>query len=48
MADRVTLAAEVKQLKEEQENKAAEWKENQAKLDTKVAELVQANLDELG
>jgi len=48
MADRTTLAAEVKQLKEDQETKAAEWKENQAKLDAKVAELVQANLDEIG
>jgi len=47
MADRNQLAQEVKQLKAEQETRTAEWKETQAKLETKAAELVQANLDEL-
>ena len=48
MADRNQLAQEVKQLKAEQETRTAEWKETQAKLETKAAELVQANIDELG
>lgn len=47
MADRVTLANEIKQLKADQERRATEWKENQQLLETKAAELVQANLDEL-
>jgi len=47
MADRNALAQEVKQLKAEQEQRTAEWKETQAKLEAKAAELVQANLDEL-
>ena len=47
MADRLTLTAEIKQLKAEQERRATEWKENQQLLETKAAELVQANLDEL-
>jgi hypothetical protein len=46
MADRVTLANEIKQLKADQERRATEWKENQQILETKAAELVQANLDE--
>tara|TARA_Y100001938_G_scaffold94425_1_gene129405 strand:- start:6721 stop:6888 length:168 start_codon:yes stop_codon:yes gene_type:complete len=48
MADRVALAEEVKQLKAEQDERAAAWKEAEAKLQTKAAELVQANIDELG
>ena len=47
MADRNALAQEVKQLKAEQEQRTADWKEAQVQLDTKAAELVQANLDEL-
>jgi len=47
MADRSTLAAEVKQLKEDQDRRATEWKESQQILDTKTAELIQANLDEI-
>ena len=47
MADRVTLANEIKQLKADQERRASEWIENQQILETKAAELVQANLDEL-
>jgi len=47
MADRNQLAQEVKQLKADQERRASEWKENQQLLETKAAELVQANLDEL-
>tara|TARA_B100000131_G_scaffold13840_1_gene14229 strand:- start:221 stop:388 length:168 start_codon:yes stop_codon:yes gene_type:complete len=47
MADRNQLAQEVKQLKAEQEQRAADWKETQAKLEAKAAELVQANIDEL-
>ena len=48
MADRNQLAQEVKLLKAEQEVRATEWKEAQAKLEAKAAELVQANIDELG
>jgi len=48
MADRNQLAQEVKQLKAEQETRTSEWKETQAKLEAKAAELVQANIDELG
>jgi len=48
MADRVQLTQEVKQLKAEQEERAVAWKEAEAKLQTKAAELVQANIDELG
>tara|TARA_Y100001937_G_scaffold84962_1_gene114920 strand:- start:10 stop:156 length:147 start_codon:yes stop_codon:yes gene_type:complete len=48
MADRVQLTQEVKQLKAEQEERAAAWKEAEAKLQAKAAELVQANIDELG
>ena len=47
MTDRVTLANEIKQLKVDQERRASEWKENQQLLETKAAELIQANLDEL-
>ena len=47
MADRVKLTQEIKQLKAEQEERAAAWKEAQVQLETKAAELVQANLDEL-
>ena len=48
MADRNQPAQEVKQLKADQERRATEWKENQQLLETKAAELVQANIDELG
>lgn len=48
MTDRVQLTQEVKQLKAKQEERAAAWKEAEAKLQAKVAELVQANIDELG
>ena len=48
MADRHQLTQEVKDLKAEQEERTAKWKETQAKLETKAAELVQANIDELG
>ena len=47
MSDRLSLANEVKQLKEEQERKANEWKEGQTRLEAKVAQLVQANMNEL-
>ena len=47
MSDRLSLANEVKQLKEEQERKANEWKEGQTRLQAKVAQLVQANMNEL-
>ena len=48
MSDRLRLAAEVKQLQAEQETSAAEWKEAQAALEAKVAQLVKANMDEDG
>ena len=48
MADRNQLAQEVKHLKADQEERAAAWKEVQVQLETKAAELVQANIDELG
>ena len=48
MSDRLSLAAEVKQLQAEQETRAAEWKEAQAALEAKVAQLVKANMDEIG
>jgi len=48
MADRVQLTQEVKQLKAEQDERTAAWKEAEAKLQVKAAELVQANIDELG
>lgn len=48
MSDRLSLAAEVKQLQVEQETKAAEWKEGQARLEAKTAQLLKANLDEIG
>jgi len=47
MSDRNQLAQEIKQLKAEQEERAAAWKETQAKLEAKANELVQANIDEL-
>lgn len=47
MSDRLSLAAEVKQLKEDQERKANEWKEGQTKLEAKIAQLVQANMQEV-
>jgi DNA-binding protein H-NS len=37
MADRNALAQEVKQLKAEQEQRTADWKETQAKLEAKAA-----------
>ena len=48
MSNRLALAEEIKQLKAEQEERAAAWKEGEAKLHAKAAELVQANIDELG
>tara|TARA_R100001509_G_scaffold153950_1_gene115214 strand:- start:1442 stop:1588 length:147 start_codon:yes stop_codon:yes gene_type:complete len=48
MSDRLSLAAEVKQLQQDQEKRAAEWKEGQAKLDAKTIQLVKANTDEVG
>ena len=48
MADRNALAKEVKQLKAEQDERTAAWKEAEAKLQVKAAELVQANIDQLG
>jgi hypothetical protein len=48
MSDRLSLAAEVKQLQVDQEAKAAEWKEGQAKLEAKTAQLIKANMDEVG
>ena len=48
MSDRIALAEEFKQLKAHQEERAAAWKEAQVQLETKAAELVQANIDELG
>ena len=48
MADRNQLTQEVKDLKLQLEEKAKEYKEIDVKLNTKVAELVQANIDELG
>tara|TARA_Y100001973_G_C5033758_1_gene249357 strand:+ start:540 stop:686 length:147 start_codon:yes stop_codon:yes gene_type:complete len=48
MSDRIALAEEIKQLKAQQEERAAAWKEAQAQLEAKAAELVQANIDELG
>ena len=47
MSDRLSLAAEVKQLQADQERRAAEWKENQNALEAKVAQLVKANMDEV-
>tara|TARA_R100001443_G_scaffold6248_2_gene15019 strand:- start:15 stop:194 length:180 start_codon:yes stop_codon:yes gene_type:complete len=47
MSDRLALAAEVKQMQVEQQNDAAKWKEKQAKLEAKVAQLVQLNLEEV-
>ena len=46
MSDRNQLAQEIKQLKAEQEERAAAWKEAEAKLQAKANELVQANIDE--
>jgi len=48
MADRIVLAQEIKELKLQIEEKAKEYKEIDVKLNTKVAELVQANIEELG
>ena len=48
MSDRIALTEEIKQLKAQQEERAAAWKEAQVHLETKAAELVQANIDELG
>ena len=48
MSDRLSLAAEVKQLQQDQERKAAEWKEGQAKLEAKTVQLIKANTDEVG
>lgn len=48
MSDRLSLAAEVKQLQQDQEKRAAEWKEAQAKLEAKTLQLVKANTDEVG
>jgi hypothetical protein len=48
MADRNQLTQEVKDLKLQLEEKAKEYKEIDVKLNTKVAELVQANIEELG
>ena len=48
MADRNQLAQEVKQLNADQEERAAARKEAQVQLETKAAEMVQANIDELG
>ena len=48
MADRNQLTQEVIDLKLQLEEKAKEYKEIDVKLNTKVAELVQANIEELG
>lgn len=48
MADRLQLTQEIKDLKLQIEEKAKEYKEIDVKLNTKVAELVQANIEELG
>jgi len=48
MADRNQLTQEVKDLKLQLEEKAKEYKEIDVKLNTKVAELVEANIEELG
>ncbi len=48
MADRNQLTQEVKDLKFQLEEKAKEYKEIDVKLNTKVAELVEANIEELG
>ena len=48
MADRNQLTQEVKDLKFQLGEKAKEYKEIDVKLNTKVAELVQANIEELG
>ena len=42
------LAESVTKGVKEQEERAAAWKEAEAKLQAKAAELVQANIDELG
>tara|TARA_B100000965_G_C19394989_1_gene670745 strand:+ start:651 stop:800 length:150 start_codon:yes stop_codon:yes gene_type:complete len=47
MADRLQLTQEIKELKLQIEEKAKEYKEIDVKLNTKVAELVQANIEEL-
>ena len=47
MAARNQLTQEVKDLKLQLEEKAKEYKEIDVKLNTKVAELVQANIEEL-
>ena len=48
MADRLQLAAEIKQLQEDHKRREEEFKEAQVSLDTKKTQLVQANIDELG
>jgi len=47
MADRNQLAQDVKNLKADLEQKAKDYKEIEVTLNTKVAELVQANIDEI-
>ena len=47
MADRLQITQEIKELKLQIEEKAKEYKEIDVKLNTKVAELVQANIEEL-
>ena len=48
MADRNQLTQEVKDLKLQLEEKAKEYKEIDVELNTKVAQLVEANIEELG
>ena len=47
MADRLQITQEIKELDLQREEKAKEYKEIDVKLNTKVAELVQANIEEL-
>ncbi len=47
MADRLQLTQEIKELKLQIEEKAKEYKEIDVKLNTKIEELVQANIEEL-
>jgi len=48
MADRLSLAQEVKDLQANRDRLAAEFQENQKKLEAKTIELIKLNMDELG
>tara|TARA_Y100001938_G_C8072954_1_gene424267 strand:- start:93 stop:239 length:147 start_codon:yes stop_codon:yes gene_type:complete len=48
MTDRLGLAQEVKELQANRDRLAAEFQENQKKLEAKANELIKLNTDELG